>query len=699
MLINKNAKANLVIGAFKRTLATYGEIFLVTDWRFGGVVAALTFIHPNVGFSGLIALLVTLLLGYGIGVRQDFDWDSALVRNVVLIGLSLGYVFRLELKTLPLIVSISAAVFFLTIVLKRLLGPPQLPVMSLSFALMNVFLGVVTQNYDHIYQLGILHQAGGVWGPESLPEFINGFCNAMSYVVFINNFWVGAGISLLILVHSRLLFLAMLLSYLFGVSLQALKIGNFHAVFLNPESYNFIYAGALVSVIFLIPSGASLLMGALAVLVTNLFYDGLSQGFRLLGLRPSALPFNLAVLGLMHGLIYYRSKWRNLHFGRTPEQSIERLRAMKERFGYPDIALDLPFNGSWLVSQGFSGTETHVGSWRYALDFKKFGENGAQFSGKGLELKDYPGFGAEIFAPCSGYVVALENGLADNEIGLLDEYHNWGNFIIIRNEFGIYVSLCHLKQNSICVKVGAYVTKRQLIAACGNSGYSAEPHLHMQAQIGPYFDSPTTQFRLSAYAEGDEVKYYAIPSTGAVVRSFDRNLALEYALVWASGRKFRFVRDQGGVDQTSEIFEITACKDEKSGRSYLSDGAESRLYFWNQDGVFYFYDYSGSADSILAKIFLCIPRVPLTYSRSLGFKEYYPLDLAWSGMLRWWMQLGRMMGFSPEPKGAYKLDPSGTVLTGKLRFQGKFCTTEAVIDPTQGIKSIRIGDDHFRQCA
>jgi hypothetical protein len=169
--------------------------------------------------------------------------------------------------------------------------------------------------------------------------------------------------------------------------------------------------------------------------------------------------------------------------------------------------------------------------------------------------------------------------------------------------------------------------------------------------------------------------------------------------VWASGRKFRFARQRESADDVAEVLEITACKDATTGKSYLSDGGDNRLYFWNQDGVFYFYDYSGSDDSLLAKIFLCLPRMPLTYSRQLGYAEYYPLDLAWGGFVRWCMQLGRLIGLGAEPKGLYKLDPSGTVLTGKIRFHGKMCTTEAVIDPTHGIKSIRIGDDSYKQCA
>ena len=679
----------------RRILGAYGEIFIVNDWRFGAVIAALTFIHPNVGICGFLALFIALCLAYVLEIRQDSDWDSAYIRNVILIGLSVGYVFRLEIKTIPLLAALSVATFFLTIALKRAMSPAQLPL--LSFALINILFGIVAQNYDHIYQLSLLHQAGGVWGPDYLPDFIKGFCNALSYVVFINNFWVGSSLALLILLHSRLLFLGMCGSYIFGVSLQAFKTNTWHEAFANPESYNYIYAGTLMSVLFLIPSLPSILMAAMTITLTVVFYDGLTQGLKVLSLRPSALPFNLAVLCVLQGIVYYRSKWRNLLMGRTPEESVERIRSLKDRFGYPDPAIELPFHGEWLVTQGFSGSETHLGLWRYAFDFVKVNDDHRKYQGQGLNLTDYPTYGSEVLSPCTGFVVALENHHTDNAIGLLNESKNWGNYIILRSDLGNCVSLCHLKQDSIRVKIGDYVHKRQVIAFCGNSGYSAEPHLHVQLQMAPFFDSPTVPFRIASYLLGDEIQYHAIPQVGSIIRPFDRNLALEYALVWASGRKFRFLKQDSSSNIAATQFEITTSKDSKSGRSYLCDGDGNRIYFWNQDGVFYFYDFTGSVHSLLAKIFLCVPRIPLTYSRHLTFTEYYPVDFAWRGLMRWCMQLGRIFGINTTPKGLYRLDPSGTILSGQLRFQGKFCKTEAVLDPLQGIKSFRIGDDIYHQ--
>ena len=678
-------------------LGAYAQIFLVDDWKFGGVVAALTFIFPNVGISGLLSLLIALTFGYALGIRKAYQWNNTYLRNVILIGLSVGYVFRLQWTTVPLLAAISTGTLLLTIAITRVATPLQLPVMSLPFAIGNIFLSVATLRYDHIYQMTIFHQADAFWGPEFAPELIKGFCFAMAYVVFQSNFLIGAGLALTILDYSRLLFLSMFLSFILGVFLQFLKSGIWHDAVANPESYNYIFAGTLISTVFLTPSLASMAMGAMAVVLTVLCYDGLSQSLAIFGARPSAAPFNIVVIGLMQALIYYQCKWRNLFIGRTPEESYEKLGARRERFGYPDHAIDLPFDGIWRVTQGFAGAETHQGPWQYAMDFVKVGLDGQPCEESGLELHHYHGFGAEVLAPCSGYIVATENMQIDNPIGGLNETQNWGNFIIILGDAGCYVSLCHLKRDSIRVKIGDYVCGRQILAECGNSGYSAQPHLHVQVQLTPYFASATLPFRIASYLLDGQLRYHSVPPKDAVIEPFKRNRALDYAFVWPSGRRFVFSRVTKEGKSTGGPIAISSTKDPLSGRSYLCDEHGSRLYFWIQESVFYFYDFAGNPKSILAKMFACVPRVPLTYSHALTFTDHYPLELAWRGPFRWLLQIGGIFGLNAPARGIYKLDVSGTAVSGNVRFRGKKYTSEATLDPIVGIKSIRLGDESYVQ--
>lgn len=55
-----------------------------------------------------------------------------------------------------------------------------------------------------------------------------------------------------------------------------------------------------------------------------------------------------------------------------------------------------------------------------------------------------------------------------------------GNRVRIKTE-KCYLFMCHFKKGSIVVKEGDQVSKGQLIGKVGNSGWSDQPHLHIQA--------------------------------------------------------------------------------------------------------------------------------------------------------------------------------------------------------------------------
>lgn len=60
--------------------------------------------------------------------------------------------------------------------------------------------------------------------------------------------------------------------------------------------------------------------------------------------------------------------------------------------------------------------------------------------------------------------------------------------MIIELDGGAYVLLAHLQAGSLRVAVGDRVVAGQELGACGNSGNSTQPHLHIQAMdsVDPY---------------------------------------------------------------------------------------------------------------------------------------------------------------------------------------------------------------------
>jgi murein DD-endopeptidase MepM/ murein hydrolase activator NlpD len=60
-----------------------------------------------------------------------------------------------------------------------------------------------------------------------------------------------------------------------------------------------------------------------------------------------------------------------------------------------------------------------------------------------------------------------------------------GNHVVLDLGGGVYAALAHLRRGSLLVRRGDRVAAGQQLAECGNSGNSAEPHLHFQLMDHP----------------------------------------------------------------------------------------------------------------------------------------------------------------------------------------------------------------------
>ncbi|WP_413455021.1 M23 family metallopeptidase [Glutamicibacter sp. FR1] len=170
------------------------------------------------------------------------------------------------------------------------------------------------------------------------------------------------------------------------------------------------------------------------------------------------------------------------------------------------VHLHYPFTGLWLVQNSPAdrvpshGTTLFASS--YAIDFVQVAEQGgsAPVTARTWLGTEEPtiffGFGVPILAPCAGTVIAADDSMPDHRArrGLASVGYaltqrqrlaqGWqalaGNHVMIQTGAAVVV-LCHLKQGSLEVGVGDHVALGDLIAACGNSGNSTEPHVHVQA--------------------------------------------------------------------------------------------------------------------------------------------------------------------------------------------------------------------------
>jgi hypothetical protein len=172
------------------------------------------------------------------------------------------------------------------------------------------------------------------------------------------------------------------------------------------------------------------------------------------------------------------------------------------------VVLRLPFHGTWLTRNSPARRVPSHGTDRfattYAIDFiaVRGRRTATTRDWRTLVTTEPPArffaFGQPILAPASGRVVAAHDGETDHTArrsqpsrvsyavtqaararegaGALA-----GNHVIVELEQQRgYVVLAHLRAGSLRVDVDATVVAGQQVAACGNSGNSTQPHVHIQ---------------------------------------------------------------------------------------------------------------------------------------------------------------------------------------------------------------------------
>jgi hypothetical protein len=145
----------------------------------------------------------------------------------------------------------------------------------------------------------------------------------------------------------------------------------------------------------------------------------------------------------------------------------------------------LPFNDEWYVFWGGTNENQnyHVAyeNQRFAYDILIV-KDSVTFSGDPKNNESYFAFGKEIIAPCDAKVVKVITGVEDNIPGELNSKQLTGNTIILETNEKEYILFAHLKHQSIVVREGQFIRQGSLLAQCGNSGNTTEPHLHLSLQ-------------------------------------------------------------------------------------------------------------------------------------------------------------------------------------------------------------------------
>jgi len=150
----------------------------------------------------------------------------------------------------------------------------------------------------------------------------------------------------------------------------------------------------------------------------------------------------------------------------------------------------LPFTGKWCVYDG-GVTKVLSMAWsemsqRYAYFFIILDDDGSNFKSNNSRVEDYHCYGKDVLAVADGVIVKVSNkhpnSKTDGMTGYIGTWDVRGNHIVIRHNDSEYSYAGNLMPDSATVKLGDKVKQGDIIAKCGNSGYTSEPHLHFQLQ-------------------------------------------------------------------------------------------------------------------------------------------------------------------------------------------------------------------------
>jgi len=585
----------------ERLFAAYGALFLARKAAVGALILVATLLDPAVGLLGLAAGLSAMAICALL--RLPALAGGAEVLNAVYVGLVLGAFHAPDARLL----SLALVGGGLVVPLGRAFGPllrraRDLPLLGAPF------LCAIWTLLPTARALSIPSRDGApAWlFPAWLPSGPSGALSAVGALFYAANPLSGAVLLAAVLLSSPVLGLLALAGggLAWGlVTALGVPAGSTLPVL---AAFN----GALTALVLSTHTTAtarSLGVVAGGVTAATVFSAALLWILWPLGLPPLSAPFLLAVwlvraaLRAEHGQPWSRF-W--LPWPARPEESLSRQRLERARGVDPtSIALRPPFVAPMDVSQAMDGALTHRGPWRYALDFVRT-EDGRSARGGGERLDDFHSFDLPVVSPAWGTVISCRNDVPDNEPGEINLRENWGNHVLIGIPGGPCVLLAHLRQGSVAVLPGQGVAPGALVGRCGNSGRSAQPHLHLHVQEGSWLGAPTLAFHLAGYVQrSGRFVLDGTPTVGEAVERPAPGAGLSGALGLAPGREWRFAAEDGPWLLSVQLGLL--------GETVLVSDRGARMQACRTDLLFALYQRSGPADPALDAFALAFGLTPL----------------------------------------------------------------------------------------
>jgi urea transporter len=609
-----------------------------------------SFFDLNAGLSGLIAVISSHLTAFLIGFNRSNINSGFYGFNSLLVGLGLGIYYQFGLEYFMILVFTSIFTLFLTVMLEGVIGKYGLPYLSIPFLFGIWTVTLASREFTalNISERGIfmsneLYSIGGllfVWIYNwllnlNLHESIVLYFKSLGAIFFQYHLLAGLIIAIGLLIFSRISFLLSLVGFFSAYLFYQFVGGNIYELSYSYIGFNFILTAIAIGGFFIIPSKYSFLW---VILLTPLISITITSSITVLSLFQISifsLPFNFVVLLFLYILkfrerFYHKPEMVTLqHF--SPEINLYSQINNKERFhAYRYLSISLPFWGEWTITQAHHGEFTHRKNWAHAWDFEIFDDNGLKFRSSGHFMEDYYCYNKPVLSPAEGFVEEIIDGIDDNDIGDSNLEHNWGNTIIIKHSDNLYSKLCHLKKGTFKVQKGSFIKRGDIVATCGNSGRSPEPHLHFQLQMTPFVGSATLEYPIAHYIQRQNntffFKSYTIPAKSDTLSNITRNNTLYKTFHFVPGQILKFeVIDSASGKTITLLWQVRA--DMYNNTFLFCEKTKAKAWFKNDGNLFYFTFYEGKKNTLLFYFYLAAYKIACGFYKGLTISDSYPLHI------------------------------------------------------------------------
>ena len=624
------------------TLNSYSIILFSSNKILAFILLFVTFMTPKIGLIGLSFVLCFHFLLERLGYNKLEIRSGVLGFNALLVGLSIAYSYEINPYFIGLFFISILISIVITIWCKNYFDKYKLPFLTIPFFIIVNIISLSTKSFDvfnvnmdfvfHDNTLVYLEQNSWYQFVHSLdlmviPNHFKVFLITLSTVFYQKSVLGGLLILFGLFIFSRIATFYAIIGFYSALFFYHVMGGNLENLTYFYSGINFIFLAIALGCYFFIPNIYSMLL--VFFLSPILMFIMITLGKIMVVFQMNSLSMSFSILtSITLYILFTRHSYKLIIPANTsynsPEKSLyEYLHNLKRKVVNPYYSMFLPFWGEWFVSQGYDGKITHLGDWGKALDFVIVDEKQNTFQNFGQKAEHFYCYNKPVLAPADGYIYDAINYVEENEINEVNVNQNWGNSVIINHLNGLYSQISHIKKDSFLVNIGDYVKKGTIIATCGNSGRSPEPHIHFQAQHVPVFGAKTVPLPLSYFIENNdsnlEFKINEIPKENTYISNVEELPLLINAFDFKPNNRLKITNEKTKV---SEIFEIYT--NQWNQLYFYCEKTDTKLYFKNDGVLFTFEKFEGNQKSSLFEFYKSCYTILLGYYPTIAIDYFMP---------------------------------------------------------------------------